>query len=238
MARRSQPTDRKSPLNELAAAFCLPLRGPGVFPRPGTLHFIDRRRLDAGRPRTRSADPAAPLIMGVAVARDIDDQTVIRFRRGLDARSIPAVKFYLANPVQTARRVMEQVVLHKPAAVFIDSTASGCAVHAGLAELGCPHLVGVDVYARSADSGAVCSATGGDARYHDKRAAMWGSMNEWIEAGCLPDDPDLVAALASVEYAYDGNDAIQLERQYDVKRRGLPSPDDAEALALTFAYPV
>jgi phage terminase large subunit len=63
-------------------------------------------------------------------------------------------------------------------------------------------------------------------------------MNEWIKAGCLPDDPDLAAALASVEYAYDGNDAIQLERQYDVKRRGLPSPDDAEALALTFAYPV
>jgi hypothetical protein len=231
MARRSRPTDRKSPLNELAAAFCLPLRGPGVFPRPGTLHFIDRRRLDAGRPRTKSADPAAPLIMGVAAARDIDDQTVICFRRGLDARSMPAVKFYLANPVQTARRVMEQVVLHKPAAVFIDSTGSGCAVHARLAQLGCPHLVGVDVYARSAD-------TGGDARYHDKRAAMWGSVKEWIKAGCLPDDPDLVAALASVEYAYGGNDAIQLERQYDVKRRGLPSPDDAEALALTFAYPV
>ena len=43
---------------------------------------------------------------------------------------------------------------------------------------------------------------------------------------------------ATDEYGYDGNDAIQLERKYDVKLRGLPAPDDAEALALTFAYPV
>jgi hypothetical protein len=240
MARRSQPTDRKAPLNELAAAFCLPLRGPGVFPRPGTLHFLDRRWLDAGRPRTTSANPGAPLIMGVAIARDIEDQTVIRFRQGLDARSIPAIKFYLSNPLQSARRIMEQVRLHQPAAVFVDSTGTGCAVYARLAQLDCPHLVGVDVYARPdcTDSGAVCSTADGQARYHDKRAEMWGGMKEWLNVGRLPDDPDLLAALASVECGYDGNDAIQLERKYDVKLRGLPSPDDAEALALTFAYPV
>jgi hypothetical protein len=37
-------------------------------------------------------DPTAPLIMGVDIARQGADQSVIRFRRGLDARSIPAVK--------------------------------------------------------------------------------------------------------------------------------------------------
>ncbi len=240
MARRSQPADRKAPLNEIAAAFCLPLRGPGVFPRPGTLHFLDRRWLDAGRPHTTSADPGAPLIMGVSIARDIEDQSVIRFRRDLDARSLPAVRFYLSNPTQSARRILHEVRLTNPAAVFIDSTGTGCAVHARLAELGCPHLVGVDVYARPdhAQSGAVGGAANDDdVRYHDKRAEMWGRMKEWLNVGSLPDDPDFLAALASVEYGYDGADAIQLERKYDVKLRGLPSPDDAEALALTFAYP-
>jgi hypothetical protein len=35
-----------------------------------------------------------------------------------------------------------------------------------------------------------------------------------------------------------GRDAIQLERKEDMKRRGLASPDNGDALALTFAYPV
>jgi hypothetical protein len=54
-------------------------------------------------------------------------------------------------------------------------------------------------------------------------------------------DPELIADLTGVEYGYvlrDGRDAIQLERKEDMKRRGLASPDDGDALALTFAYPV
>ncbi len=41
-------------------------------------------------------------------------------------------------------------------------------------------------------------------------------------------------------YKYDTNNAIQLERKDDPRRvkLGLPSPDRADALALTFAYPV
>jgi hypothetical protein len=54
-------------------------------------------------------------------------------------------------------------------------------------------------------------------------------------------DPELIADLTGVEYGYalkDGRDAIQLERKSDMRRRGLASPDNADALALTFAYPV
>jgi phage terminase large subunit len=56
----------------------------------------------------------------------------------------------------------------------------------------------------------------------------------------IPDDPKLEAQLTSVLYKYDTNNAIQLERKDDPRRvkLGLPSPDRADALALTFAYPV
>jgi hypothetical protein len=37
---------------------------------------------------------------------------------------------------------------------------------------------------------------------------------------------------------YDASDAILLERKDDMQRRGLASPDDGDALALTFAYAV
>jgi hypothetical protein len=63
-------------------------------------------------------DPTAPLVMGVDIARQGADQSVIRFRRGLDARSIPAVKFRIPDLMQIASRVMEQVNSHNPDAVF------------------------------------------------------------------------------------------------------------------------
>jgi hypothetical protein len=194
--------------------------------RPGILQFIGRKPIDTDSAGALTAEPSLPLIMGVVVAADIEDQTVIRFRRGHDARSVPAVKFYLPNPVPTARRIMDQVALHKPAAVFIDTTGLGAAVHAQLFRLRCPHLGGVDV-----DGPADRFYPGDGPRYSNKRAEMWGALKQWCKAGYLPRGPDLLAALANVEYAYDGNDAIQLERRYDTKRRGLPSPDDADARA-------
>ncbi len=57
----------------------------------------------------------------------------------------------------------------------------------------------------------------------------------------LPDNGDLAAELISVEFGYkpvSGVDSILLEKKADMKKRGLASPDMADALALTFAYPV
>jgi hypothetical protein len=210
------------------------IRVRGVFPRAGSLQFIDGERVDAAVDRALVAEPSAPLVMGVDIARQGEDQTIIRFRRGLDARSIPAVKFRIPDLMQVAGRVMEQVNLHKPDAVFVDGTGIGWGVHDRLGQLGCPHLVGVDFGGR-ADRTDYGDAA---ARYANKRAEMWGLMKEWCKAGCLPDDRDLAADLSAVEYGYDASDAILLERKDDMKRRGLASPDDGDALALTFAYPV
>jgi hypothetical protein len=63
--------------------------------------------------------------MGVDIAHQGADQSVIRFRRGLDARGIPAVKFRIPDLMQIASRVMEQVNSHNPDAVFVDGTGIG-----------------------------------------------------------------------------------------------------------------
>ena len=54
----------------------------------------------------------------------------------------------------------------------------------------------------------------------------------------LPDDEDLKTDLTGVEYGYNVRNEIQLERKEDMKKRGLSSPDMADALALTYALPV
>jgi hypothetical protein len=206
----------------------------GAFPRTGETRFIDGQRVDDAVARPLVEDPTAALIMGVDIARQGEDQSVIRFRRGLDARSIPAVKFRIPDLMQVASRVMEQVNSHNPDAVFVDGTGIGWGVYDRLNQLGCPNLVGVNFGARADRTDASDAA----ARYANKRAEMWGFMKEWCKAGCLPDDHELVADLKAVDFGYDASDAILLERKDDMKRRGLASPDDDDALALTFAYPV
>ena len=123
---------------------------------------------------------------------------------------------------------------HNPDAVFIDGTGIGWGVLDRLNQLGCPNVSGVDFGARADRTDARDAA----ARYANKRAEMWGFMKEWLKVGSLPDDNDLSADLKAVDYGYDASDAILLERKDDMRRRGLTSPDDGDALALTFAYPV
>jgi hypothetical protein len=77
--------------------------------------------------------------------------------------------------------------------------------------------------------------------YANKRTEIWGNMREWLRNGAIENDPELIADLTGIEYGYvlrDGRDAIQLERKEDMKRRGLASSDDGDALALTFSHPV
>ena len=210
------------------------VRVRGVFPRAGTLQFIDGERIAEAAARALEPDPTAPLVMGVDIARQGADHSVVRFRRGLDARAIPAVKFRIPDLMQVASRVMEQVNAHNPDAVFVDGTGIGWGVVDRLSQLGCPNLVGVDF------GGRADRTDGSDAavRYANKRAEMWGFMKEWCKSGCLPDDRELLADLGAVDYGYDASDAILLERKDDMRKRGLASPDDGDALALTFAYPV
>jgi len=82
-----------------------------------------------------------------------------------------------------------------------------------------------------------------DNKYVNKRIEMWGLMKEWLgSGGSIPDEQDLVNDLISPE-AYEKQTGASagkliLESKDDMRRRGIDSPDDADALGLTFAFPV
>ena len=76
------------------------------------------------------------------------------------------------------------------------------------------------------------------ARYAQKRSEMWGWMRTWLSVGAIPDDPELLAELAGPAFGHNARDEIQLERKEDMRKRGVGSPDCADALACTFAYEV
>src|SRR5690606_29169257 len=81
-------------------------------------------------------------------------------------------------------------------------------------------------------------------RYCNKRAEIWGGGRDWLPTGCIREnvpgqDHTLIDELTGPTYSMAGDDReIQLERKKDMRRRGVPSPNAADALACTFAYPV
>jgi hypothetical protein len=82
-----------------------------------------------------------------------------------------------------------------------------------------------------------------DPGYLNKRAEMWGLMKEWLrDGGSIQDDPIICSELTAPEYYIKpiGPSAgkIFLESKEDMKKRGIKSPNRADCLALTFAYPV
>ena len=75
--------------------------------------------------------------------------------------------------------------------------------------------------------------------YANKRAEMWGALRDWLRDGGVLEDGDVIHDdLIGPEAFVNAKGEIQLEKKEDMKRRGLPSPNEADALALTFAFPV
>ena len=77
------------------------------------------------------------------------------------------------------------------------------------------------------------------ARYRNKKSEMWATMKEWLNETPvqIPDSDSLHADLCGVKYKFDSNTRLIMESKEDMKKRGLRSSDEADALALTFALP-
>jgi hypothetical protein len=75
--------------------------------------------------------------------------------------------------------------------------------------------------------------------FANKRTEMWATMRDWIkEGGILPNIADLKTDLSAPAYSFDASNRMVLERKEAMRKRGIRSPDIADALALTFAQPV
>jgi hypothetical protein len=72
----------------------------------------------------------------------------------------------------------------------------------------------------------------------NKRAEMWGAMRDWLKTASIPTDRQLKNDLVGPMKKPNSAGTIFLEGKKEMKARGLASPDAADALAVTFAFPV
>jgi hypothetical protein len=168
----------------------------------------------------------APKIIGVDVARQGDDATVIFRRQGI--ASFTPIVMQGSNAMAVADRVALEINEWAPDAVFVDGTGG--------------YGAGVIDRLRSLSHKPIEVQFGGqagDERYLNKRAEMWFKLAEWIKGGgIIPPVQRLKEDLCTPTYDHNDRDKLRLESKDDIKKRGLPSPDYGDALALTFAYVV
>lgn len=202
----------------------------GEYEEMSDRQLISAKLVASARKSKIVGHPKDELIMGVDVARFGDDETVIAFRRGRDAYSEPWIRIRKMDTMEVAARVAEHYKRLSPDALFVDETGVGAGVVDRLRQLNVP-VIPVNFGSKPQNLT--------DAKVANKRAEMWVRMREWLkgEVG-IPDDDQLEIELTSVEYRHDANNAILLESKENMKKRGLPSPDRADALAITFAYTV
>jgi hypothetical protein len=209
------------------------VRVRGVFPRLGTVQFMSTEDVAASMKRLPFSTAYDAVVMGVDVARFGDDESVITIRKGRDAKTVPQQRFRGLDAMQLVGHICKWIDACDGAveAVFVDATGVGGPVADRLRQLGY-RCVDVNNGAESD-----CMTTG--EKCANKGAECWARMREWVRTGgVVADDRELELQLTNRQYGYDAHNRLLLEKKSDLKKRGLSSPDRADSLALTFAYPV
>ena len=165
-------------------------------------------------------------IIGVDCARYGDDRTVITVRKGL--QMFPQRYFQGLNTAEITERIIECINDYGYDGICIDQAFGGGVIDR-LREFGYDNVFEVNFNMKS-----------GDDHCKNKRAEMWWKMSEWIrKEGAMPQSEDLTQELTNVLYGFSsGAGQIQLEGKELVKKRIGKSPDLADSLALTFAFPI
>lgn len=205
----------------------------GLPPAASELQFIDNTRIKEAQRREVEILRDDPLIVGFDVSGGGAAWNVFWFRRGLDARSIPPIKItgeagrdrdLLIS--RAAAILADRTLGRQVAAMFVDS-AFGSPIVERLHVLGYKNVHEINF-----------GGTSPDTHQANMRAFMWYRAKEFLLKGAIPSTDKIAAELARPGYHQNRKSQLVLESKDDMKKRGEASPDEADALALTFARSV
>lgn len=202
---------------------------------PGHEPFIDPLMVLRARKRKR-IEAVGPLILGVDPASAGGDRFAIAARRG---NKVEWVKYRdrlgHEEAVAWVRSLIEEL---QPARVNIDAGNIGANIVSSLKNLG-PQFAqvvrGVNFGGQSEWRFAKPKIPGP----YNRRSEMWDRLKHWLESPegtSLPDDDALQADISAAKQKPRLDGFWVLEAKQDMKKRGIRSPDLADAVALTFAF--
>lgn len=202
-----------------------PCSANDAFLNPVEDTFINSSHVLKARKTNIEIARTTPLIIGVDPAIGDNDRCAIIKRKGRVAYDMETLRNY--NTMELAGKLKLMIEREKPSKVFIDCIGIGAGVVDRLLEMGYSCVEGVNV-ARTANNKEL---------FGNLRAELWTEMRDWLSGELpvqIPDNDELHADLCSLGYKHRSNGQLLIESKIDLKARGMPSCDLADALMLTF----
>lgn len=200
-----------------------PCTADEAFRNPVKDRFINARLVMQARNNRVETD--SPLIIGVDPARSDNDRFAIIRRKGRLAFGLET--FYSMNTMEIVGMIRRIIDKERPKRVCIDVIGIGAGIYDRLRELGYDCVEGVNVANSPTDK----------EKFRNLRAELWHEMREWLASDIgvqIPDSDELMTDLCGLGYKFDSNGRLLIESKEDLKKRGMLSPDTADALSLTF----
>lgn len=223
----------KSFIDEMATRYGIDsnayrIRVLGEFPLGDDDTIIPLHLAEAAKARDIEASHQNRPIWGLDVARFGSDRTTLGKRRGGVVTEVET--WQGLDLMQTVGRVKAQfdglMQADRPSEILVDIIGLGAGVYDRLRELGLP------VRAINVSEAPAFGNT-----YNNLRTELIFRVRGWLEqrGARLPNDAELIAEMTSIRYSYASNGKMKAESKDDMRRRGLRSPDKADAVFLTFA---
>lgn len=199
----------------------------GEFPESGDMQFISTAAVDRCFDMEDQTWHAFPMVAGLDVARHGDDTSVFIIRQG---RKVHEVLQWRIDDLTTLATKAAHTVRQYPQIkqLAIDTVGMGQGVYDMLGKQGFENIL------QPVNAGAAAFESD---KFLNLRAEMWFKMRSMILEGMdLPRSERMMTDLTGLQYDYDAKQRLRLEKKSDMKKRGLPSPDIGDALAMTYAY--
>lgn len=204
------------------------VRIKGEFPSASENQLISTElaELAAARRPEKKQYEFAPAVIGVDPAWTGTDSLAIVLRQGVFSKVLELMPKN-EDDMRTAGKIARYQDVYGAVAVFID-LGYGTGIFSAGKTMGRTNWRLVSFAEKPLKDG-----------FANKRAEMWSDMKDWLkEGGSIDGNDTLLKDLVAPEVFINKSGKLQLESKQEMKKRGMPSPNAADALALTFAYPV
>lgn len=199
----------------------------GQFPTLGIDTLIPLAAIEAAQ--GRNLNPSGVKTMGVDIARYGDDESAALIRQGDVVLTIES--WGKTDTMETTGKIIDIARQHgvPMGNVNVDVVGVGAGVVDRLLELGHP-VNGVNVGTSPMDN----------TRFGNLRAEVFWNIRDRFTNGTvdIPDDPVLSSQLASIKYKFTSRGQVMIESKEEMRKRGVKSPDRADAMALAYYTPM
>lgn len=200
-----------------------PMNAEESFRNPVDNVFINAKYIVKARKANVESENA--MVLGVDPAISDTDRTAIIRRRGRLAYKLETFRNH--NTMEICGKLVQIIREERPHRIYVDCIGIGAGIVDRMREMGYEFVEGVNV-ARSPND---------KTRFRNLRAELWWEMRDWFMQEMpvqIPDSDELHGDLCSLGYKYTSNNLLLIEGKDQLKARGMPSCDTADALMLTF----